>query len=40
MCFAGLLLRGFRRRPGNELVAVRIGEAAEGDLVRMVLSLG
>ncbi len=40
MCSAGLLLGGFGGYPGNELVAARIGEAAESDLVGIVLSLG
>jgi hypothetical protein len=40
MSLAGLFLRGLGWRPGNELVAVRIGEAAESNLVGMVQSFG
>lgn len=39
MCSAGLLLCGFGWNPGNELISVRIGQAAEGDLIGVLLSL-
>lgn len=36
MCPASFLLRRLGGSPGDELVAVRVGEAAEGDLVGVI----